>query len=414
MVLSKPVRSFGSTFSVAYPNPIWLLLSLLVTAAFIPVLFSLGFPSIPDKKDALYYLLSAQAQTLATVFVLAFTFSLVSAQIASRYSQILLNRIIGPWALWYAIPYGVGILLPLLLLNGNFFLWAVRVSILWMVYCIVSLIPFAIAVRGLLSLAGAISEQRKRILSSSECADVRTSLRDLVNILVGALNLKDYASFEFGVLQIKDVAENAGTSSAIIQNVSGQLRGIALRYIDDRFASDVVFRAMFSVVLRPRSVFVSEGREVMLDHLADVCKLIDISILRDNEDKIGLIREYASDAIHDQDQVTVRKSQMLIYIISERTISEMTIDTQFADATISALSDVAIMAMTSSLPESRTLVMSAILRLEFLGTRAGTLGRAVIKDSVERELHRIISSSPEHDQRIRHAAEASLGVLGAY
>ena len=415
MIHSRFVRPFVNTFAVAFPSPIWLLLSLLTTGALIPVLFTLGFSEIPDRRDPLHYLLSAQAQTLATVFVLAFTFTFVSAQIASRYSQLLLNRIVGPWALWYAIPYGIGILLPLFLLNGWFFLWAARVSLLLMVYCIVSLISFAVAVRGLLLLSEAISEHRDRILAANtSCAEVRVSLRDLVNIIVGALNLKDYESFESGILQLEYIAKYADDRCALVQDVNSQLRRIVLRYLDDRFASDVIFRAMFSVALQGRNVSDSRGREEMLDHLADVCRLIDISVLRDHEDWIRLIKEFASDSIESQDQVTVSKSLMLFHIIAERAISEMTVESQFADAPILALGDVALMAMTSSLPDPSTLVMSVILRLEILGAKAETSKRTVVREAAERELHRIISSSTNRDERIVHAAEASLGVLGAY
>ena len=198
MDLSRFVEECKSAFAVAYPKGFWLVLNLIGTATAFPILLFFGFTVMPEKKDPLYYLLSAQAQTLATVFVLAFTFTLVAAQITSRYSQRLIDRVLGPWALWYAVPYGLGILLPFFLLQGWFYLWSVTVSVLIMVYCIISLIPFALAVRGLLSISGALAEKKKRIMAAKSDADVQVSLSELVNIVVGALNQKDYESFELG------------------------------------------------------------------------------------------------------------------------------------------------------------------------------------------------------------------------
>ena len=100
------------------PSPLWE--SLLGSG---------GFPSFPPVDDgALQAVLTAIPATLGTLFVLAFTFTLVTAQIASNYSHILFRRVLGPWVLWYAVPFGIGILLPLYLLNGHFYLWAVEVS----------------------------------------------------------------------------------------------------------------------------------------------------------------------------------------------------------------------------------------------------------------------------------------------
>ena len=64
-----------------------------------------GFRIMPEKKESLYYLLSAQAETLGTLFVLAFTFTLVAAQSRLVYSHIMLGRVIGALGIVVRWPF---------------------------------------------------------------------------------------------------------------------------------------------------------------------------------------------------------------------------------------------------------------------------------------------------------------------
>ena len=158
-----------------------------------------GFPSFPPVDDgSLQAVLAAMPATLGTLFVLAFTFTLVTAQIASNYSHILFRRVLGPWVLWYAVPFGIGILLPLYLLNGHFYLWAAEVSLVISTFCVVSLLPFGIAVKALVSVRSALAEHAEQITTSETTEEARGFCKDLSDLSVGALTLRDFATFEPG------------------------------------------------------------------------------------------------------------------------------------------------------------------------------------------------------------------------
>ena len=411
MIKSDLVRRCTSTFRVAFPNPVWSMISPFAAGVLVLVLSAFGLTGANVERDSLYYLLSAQAQTLATVFVLALTLTLVSAQIASRYSQIMLYRILGGWVLWYAIPYGIGILLPLLLLNGSFFRWSVSLSLVLTMYCIFSLIPFTIAVRGLLSISDAMSEKTRRILAAGSFDDAREPLNDLGNIIVGALNLKDYESFQTGVSEQVKSALTSDSRFSLSQHICRQIRGVTLRYLDDRFASDILFRAILAIALQRDNGADALARGRMLSDLADTCRLIDISVLRDHEDKVRLIKEYAHAAIDENDVGAVRTCQMLLYVISGRTISELPTDSRIAHSSMRYLGDVTRSSMNSSLSDSRIVVMSAIARYEDLGLKAATARNTEAKDVAKNELRHIIANTSTDDQRMRDAAEHSLGII---
>ena len=414
MGLSGIVQECKNSFCVAYPRTVWFLLALLGVAASFPIVFFFGFAAKSvGNVTSLYYLLSAQAQTLATVFVLAFTFTLVAAQIASRYSQKLYDRILGLWALWYAIPYAIGILLPLLLLNGNFYLWAARASLFIMVYCIVSLLPFAVAVRGLLSPSGAMSEKKQRILTRESDADIRQSIDELSDILVGALNLKDYESFRFGVGQLVEAANTHGVPGTLPPNVSSELQSIIVRYLDDRHASNVLLKAMHCVAFRQGMDATSQSNDSMLDQLAEVYRLIDISLIRAHDDEIDLIRAHAVAAIEGFRRTTASKCQTILHTIVDRAILEKNVDSQCASPALTALGDLAQNTMSSSMPwvDGEILVKSAIMRFETLGTMAVTAGKPEIRELARHQLRRIIANDSDNGRRIRNIAAASLQML---
>ena len=188
-----------------------------------------------------------------------------------------------------------------------------------------------------------------------------------------------------------------------------------MRYHDDRYASKILLEAVFEVALHRKNGTIPRGREEVLDQLTDTYRFIHVSTIRDHHDKIDAVKEYATVAVSEFQRVVVRKCQILLYVIGERAISDLSIDHQYADAVIAALGDIAQLVMSSSLPSTDhdALVRLAIMRIEYLGTKAANLDRPEVNDKAKNELRRIIANPSENGQRLRNVAEASLSILNA-
>ena len=289
MKLSQISKQVRRSFGVAFPNLYWFAASLAFPAALAPVLLLWGFQTLPDSRDPLYYLLSAQAETLGSLFVLAFTVTLVAAQIASRYSQILLHQLIGAWALWYAIPFGAGILLPLFLLRGEFYLWAAHLSLLVASYCIFTLLPFAAAVRRLLSISGTLSTIRHELATSDTEAEASALTRKLGNIAIGALNLRDYETFELGVRELSAEASEGLDSTQSRLLVVREMRRLIMRTGDEQFASGELGAAIFELCIKQSLNAPSVTDEDVLIEVAEVYKSVNIACLRRLDGNFSLI-----------------------------------------------------------------------------------------------------------------------------
>ena len=209
------LRRAFSDFKVAFWN--WGALIIPTYLAFAgPLTWLLGHQSLDYwTLTPLYYLLSAQVQVLGTIIALVFTATFVVAQLASRYSQRILRQVLGPWAFYYFIPYLAGIALPLFLLNSNFSLWAVRVSLLLGGFCLVLLIPYFVALRNRLSLNIVIQEMKGE-----------KALSDLQSFALGAYESRDYETFERAIeaLQMvgEDLMDKSGEQGALVQDEGTQ------------------------------------------------------------------------------------------------------------------------------------------------------------------------------------------------
>ena len=242
-------RLITQSFSAAYPRPWLLVLILTLDAVLTAVGVWRGFPSHPPENTvALHALLAGLPAALGTLLVLAFTFTLVTGQIASNYSRILYYRILGPWVVWYAVPFAAGILLPLYLLNGHFFLWAVQVSLSVGAFCVLSLLPFAVAVRVLLSVETALDDRAKQIPAVRSVSSVRTLAGEMGDISVGALTLRDFAAFDRGVKKLASSAELAGATNLRLP-VAQEIRRMILRNPNDAYAAEILIDSMMDVAL---------------------------------------------------------------------------------------------------------------------------------------------------------------------
>ncbi len=114
-------------------------LSIIITIAVLVILL-IRYPTeaCPDNAR---YILSAISQSLAALLALVFTITLVAAQMTRRYTAM--DEIIfrsETTALMSA--YGIGIILPVLMLKFGFWYKGVIVSICIAAFCVFSLFPF--------------------------------------------------------------------------------------------------------------------------------------------------------------------------------------------------------------------------------------------------------------------------------
>ena len=229
--LRRALSGFKLFFKAALENfkvAFWhrealILLVYLPVAVFL--IRSLGYRHFDDRTlTSLYYLLSAQVQVLSTIFALVFTITFVVAELASRYSQRILHQVLGPWALYYLVPYLIGIGLPLFLFNIDFPLLAAQISLMikslkikidfslleaqipllamqisLMIggFCLVLLIPYYITLRNRLSLNTAIQEMEHKIDHSlQDFGTFKQAFFDLQNFAIGAYGSYDLETFE--------------------------------------------------------------------------------------------------------------------------------------------------------------------------------------------------------------------------
>ena len=384
-----------------------------MVALLAPVLWFFGFPTRPTTQaDALYFLLGSLPATLGTVFVLAFTFTFIAAQIASNYSRILFNRILDIWALWYAVPFAVGILLPLYLLNGQFYLWAVQFSLLLGTFCVVSLLPFAAAVRGLLSIEQAILEKKERLLVATSDDETQSLVTELGNVSIGALALKDFETFELGIQQLVASTKTSKCTNVQLQ-IGSELRRMILRNVDERFASEVLLDAMVHVGLEGLDDGAPQNRAKLLDLVIDAYRSVNINALWDQSGEIKTIRSLAESGIADSEPPIVQKYETMLYIMGERAIAEFSVEPEAARSAIVALGDILEGVISSSLrtPDYDRLVRSTVMRIEYLGTKAKEFNKGDLNDLAQVQLRRVIEKHANSSEAPGRHVKASIARL---
>ena len=405
-------QSIGRSFRLAFPNVHWLTMSLAATAILSLVMLWSGFRIIPEMKEPLYYLLSAQAETLGSLFVLAFTFTLVAAQITSRYSHITLSRVIGPWALWYAVPFGVSILLPLYLLRGELYLWSAQASLLLASYCVFSLLPFVAAVRRLLSISETMSDIKQE-LSTADDHTTADLVGRLGNISLGALNLSDYETFELGVAELRDGASLGVASGKSRLLVVKEMRRLIIRTLDEQFASETLGDAIFQLGVSEPIDAHSDTDDEVLNEVVEAYKVINISALRHVEPKIRAIARYAEVAIGRGDRLAVSRLQALAHVIGERVIANAPLTDEMAQQIIGTLGNIVQRVMNEGrlLRDQAGVVRSGILAIEYLGTKGLSLNRDDVREGAIQQLQRVIENSSEIGRQVEGNARASMAIL---
>ena len=403
---------FGKSFRTAFPNPLWMVVSLLMTALLGILLELNGFQTVPKERDPIYFLLATLAASLSTVLVLAFTFTLVAAQIAARYSQLLSDRILGNWAFWYATPFALGILLPLFLLHGRFHLESAQFSLVLGAYCIISLFPFAASVRRLLSVDEAIRERNAELANSKSQSDCDRLANEIGNICVGALNLKDFETFERGVHRFIKSSRTINGPTYLRLSIAKEIQRMVLRTADDLFASEVLLRALIEVGFDRMPESDASIQEQMLDEILHAYESVNVSALQHQNHATRLFEE-SGRAIEQTKTKVIAKLQNLLCVIGGRAISGLPMDLDCGGPVIAALGDLIQAERHSSLDltERDDLVTAAVMQIESLGTAARTANKSNLRNSAVTELKRAERAFEGETEGVIRSIRASLAEL---
>ncbi len=411
-MITRIIIGLRKSFTTAFPNPIWLAVSLLVAALLGVLLELFGFQVIPRDRDPFYFLLATLAATLGTVLVLAFTFALVAAQIAARYSQLLSDRVLGGWALWYAAPFAVGILMPLFLLHGRFHLWSAQCSLILGAYCIVSLFPFAASVRRLLSVYEAIQEKAGDLENEKAQNDCYRVANEIGNICLGALNLRDFETFERGVRRLVQSSQTDGLHY-LRPTVATEIRRMILRTADDLFASEILLRAVTEIAFDHRSESDALTQEQVLDETLGAYESVSVSALQQQSDTIDLLLRESERAIEQCKTKEAAKLQHLLYIIGGRAISGLPMDLDCGGPVLGAIGNLIQTEYRSSLEpaERDDLITAAVMQIESLGTAARAVNKNNVTVSAVTELQRAERTFEDETEGVIRSIRASLSEL---
>ena len=126
----------------------WWILCIITLAVF-SILSILDYANPNECPENSRYILSAISQGLAAILALVFTITLVVAQMTRRYTAM--DKIVFRYeTIILMIVFGIGIIVPLLVLAFGFWKWGVHLSIVIASFCVFSLLPFLIGVNRVL------------------------------------------------------------------------------------------------------------------------------------------------------------------------------------------------------------------------------------------------------------------------
>ena len=273
--------------------------------------------------------------------------------------------VLGPWVAWYAVPFAVGILLPLYLLNGHFLLWAAQVSLSVGTYCVLSLLPFAVAVRELLSVETALDDNASQFSGVGSARDARTLTREIGDISVGALTLRDFATFERGVRGLVSSTDQATVTNVRLP-IAEEIRRMILRNPNDPYAAQILIEAMVDVALGEAGADNPTTTE-LLNETLNAYRSVNIAVFWDQDKAI----ERVSDLAQNQ-QWAVSKCQSILLVIGERAISATPTESGSANSVIMALGKLLqrhIVALEHN-PGDEGDMLSALVQIERLGDQA--------------------------------------------
>jgi hypothetical protein len=395
------------SFSDAFPRRVWLIPLVLYVCITTPILYLTGYTSEDIWWTSYRYILSAQAQTLGTVLALVASFTLVAAQLVTRYGHLLLRRILAPWVFWYAVPFLIGIIAPLFLLNSYFELWVARLTLLLGGMCIILLIPFFVAVRRQLSMASLIDDLRVIICDSSSERDATHALKSLSAVLLGALKLRDYETFNLGMDSIEQASQTE-LSGERVWMIAVELGLLVPRSSDDQIAMVALSRMINNV-----SLHVYEGEDVdvrrrLISNLADTYGHLTSEVISNFIGEVKVIKELAVEETTHPDNGIARECQRLLYNMGRVTIVELDIHNELPIHVISALREIAQECINKPAIDDRKNIIRASIRItEDLGILANNKKLPGLAEVIVEQLRCIEKPLAGYDGDLLRAAKAA-------
>ncbi len=372
-----------------------------------PILYLTGYTSDSIGWTSYYYILSAQAQTLGTILALVSSFTLVAAQLITRYGHLLVRRILAPWVFWYVVPFLIGIIAPLFLLNSYFELWAARLTLLLGGMCIILLIPFFIAVRRQLSMASLIDDLRTIICDSSSEHDAKHALKSLSAVLLGALKLRDYETFDLGMDCIEQASRAELSGERILMIV------VELGLLVPRSSDDQIAMVALSSMINKVSLHVYEGEDAdikrkLIGNLADIYGHLTSDVIRNSIGEVKVIQKLGVEETTHPDNGVTRECQRLLYNISRVTVVELGIDNELPILVISAFGDIAQECINKPVSDGRRNIITTSIRgIEHLGILANNNKLTELAEFIVEQLQCIENHLADYDKKLSRAAKAA-------
>ena len=141
----------------------WIYCVIIAIAVFVILYYA--YPN--TDQDNARYILSAISQGLAAILALVFTITLVVAQMTRRYTAM--DKIIFRHeTIFLMIIFGVGVVMPLLVLKRGFWGQSVNLSIAVAVFCVFSLLPFLKGVNRVLKYEFGVNALYREIMVAIE------------------------------------------------------------------------------------------------------------------------------------------------------------------------------------------------------------------------------------------------------
>jgi hypothetical protein len=200
-----------------------------IISAFISIIafFVLCLIRSNANLDNARYILSAISQGFAAIFALVFTITLIVAQLTGSYAIILKKE---KEFIFLMIIFGIGIIIPLIILNLGFWFIGVNGAIAFSIFCIAALIQH---------FAGIINEELKYAWIEKLPGEVEDSI-DSQNIPRASVKIE-----ELGMLG-KDVARKRVEDQAI--SVIRGLQRAGLKAIEGgKEFGDIVYTSIYEL-----------------------------------------------------------------------------------------------------------------------------------------------------------------------